>query len=509
MEVSGFVRVMTCIGVFAIGFLGMAATDVVFPFVSESDVGDLASPASWGTETLPDNTSRVKIGYANKTQIATASADIDFAGVLVRQQKTNVILDMRDETTGGHPRKINMRGGLSFIKLDNSTAWNNANSHITLRGGEWNWNDNPIYTYVDGYNWSRYSGITISDGAVVYGVSRLQGGYANSCNTNIVTGVGTVVTTAALRVSFENGKNNMIDIADGATCVVTGTDGATLKVDVRGDADYSSNNVLRVTGGATLIKEGTGINHIGNKGADNRLYVLDGATAQIGGACYVGHYDGASGNTADRSKIVAAGTDTVLRMGAAYLGNGDGTAGSTDCTIESRDGASLRYSVVYLNGHDNGFVVSNGTLTATGDGLKVSGGTNHFVRIQGRTPSFVVEHSSTASAIVKNGFSFVYDLPAEGYADDWVPVNMGLSVSTDNTTEFVVNGVPEMMEYMRANGIRKRTLTLFKSDYAVAFTPDMVARWNARLPEGAKLSMSGSVVTLEVKVKFGVILVVR
>ena len=61
-------------------FAAGAAHGIDVTFSKEN--GDLALPADWGMESLPDSTNRIAFAASGSAMTATASADISYAGII-------------------------------------------------------------------------------------------------------------------------------------------------------------------------------------------------------------------------------------------------------------------------------------------------------------------------------------------------------------------------------------------------------------------------------------------
>ena len=92
---------LAAVAVFAAG----AAHGIDVTFSKEN--GDLALPADWGMESLPDSTNRMAFAASGSAMTATASADISYAGIIMKKSNQTVTLDMRDSVSGASPRHVN------------------------------------------------------------------------------------------------------------------------------------------------------------------------------------------------------------------------------------------------------------------------------------------------------------------------------------------------------------------------------------------------------------------
>ncbi|MBP5544293.1 MAG: hypothetical protein ILM98_09470 [Kiritimatiellae bacterium] len=467
------------------------AADATFPNTDGN--GDLASAASWGLEAVPDASTRVVF---TKAMTATASEDISFAGIYHNGEQKTVTLDMRDAATGANPgpRMINLTDSIQM-----GTKWYET---LKIQGGTWNLNNKHIRIW-NGSNYDIPVGpaITISGGACVTSVNTLQGAYGpQSRATIVISGEGTVVTAAVLKVAGYNAGTNVVRVANGAELVVTGTANENFHIGPGNSFDCG----LIVTNGARFVKTSSADNAIGyisGTGKRNYIRVLDGATAQIKGLFFLGYGNtSTSGNTILASGTNATlGANSTLTMDQIYIGHmnsSDQTKFNSGNTIQALDGATFLADNVTLYGSGNGIVVSNALADLKGaNGMQCSAlSTNCYVRLQGSTPRFRMSaQTGSGNFALANSFKFIYDLPPEGYAAGFVPVQIQRWGTTDGMTELVFNGIAEMQTSMRARNVRKASYTVLNFRGGVSGTgAALLAKWNAALPEGAKLTADGS-----------------
>ncbi len=469
------------------------AAEVIFP----DGVTNIASATDWGG-TLPETTDAIKFG-GTSSRTVTALADVEFAGLSFGTQSRTVTLDMRESVSGGSPRRIKMNGP-AYV----ANAWQ---SKYILRGGFWDFGEKSVgIDLASKYNAMNGSSARIDGGAVVLCGSLFgQWGRASDVRTCplYVDGEGTVVTTKVVQVAQYNGRNNRFEFTDGAKVVITGTSNGALSVGGGAAADSDSNgNTLRVAGGASLEKIGNGTSYIGSAGSNNRLSIENGGTVRLSGLTYFGHAEGAAGNKRMGNRIDVTGADSRLTCGAVYCGNADGvaaSAGNSNNVATVSDGGSLSCARWYLNGHDNGIVVSNGTVTVSDGGITCQTSTNCYLRFQGAHPSFV-SWDANSQSIYGGGFTLRYDLPEDGYDGSvaWLFVSSNY-VYASSSFRVEVSGVEKMAKRMKRQGVDRETVNLafFKKGYS-GLTGAMVAEWNASLPKGAKLSLANNRLTLEV-----------
>lgn len=485
------------------------AADVTFP-AAGGGTADLASAAAWNLEAVPDSSSRIVF---NKTLTATASADLNFAGIYMNAYGSTVTLDMRDETTGASPRKIDLTSAITFKGVEKQV--------LRLRGGEWDMHGKSVTIFANSdYGNSTGSRIELLDGIRMYNVANLRGGWYPNPNGNhriTVAGVGTVVTAGVFQVAVAGGVTNIATIADGATLVVTNSTNGSLSIDkpdtrIPGSTVYASKfSGMVVTNGAHLIKNVGGEIYLGrDPAAGNFLRVEDGATAYLAGEFHFAHSQGSSSNVSFDNLISVRGTGSSLHIPGLMFGYGGAGSANSNNVVSVSDGAVLTNAHTAIRGHDNGFVISNATMRTTSGGIEcrsdsLGTATNCFVRLQGKTPQLIVNGSSSPCTF-SGSFRFEYDIPEDGY--ETVPVTLNQWATMAANTEFVINGVPELQKAMRKRGVGKISYDLFKANAELNANPTaaMLARWNARLPEGATLSYANNTLTLTVKLQQGIIL---
>ena len=483
------------------------AADVTFPAAgggTASSPADLASAAAWNLEAVPDSSSRIVFG---KTLTATASSDLNFAGIYMNAYGSTVTLDMRDEKTGASPRKIDLTGAVTFKGVEKQI--------LRLRGGEWDMHGKSVTIFANSdYNNSAGSCIELLDGIRMYNVANLRGGWYPNPNGNhriTVAGAGTVVTAGVFQVAVAGGVTNIATIADGATLVVTNSTNGSLSIDkpdtrIPGSTVYASKfSGMVVTNGAHLIKNVGGEIYLGrDPAAGNFLRVEDGATAYLAGEFHFAYSPGSSGNVSRENLISVSGTGSSLRIPGLMFGYGGAGSANSNNVISVSDGAVLTNAYTVIRGHDNGFVISNATMRTTNGGIEcrsdnLGTATNCFVRLQGKTPRLIVNGSSNPCTF-SGSFRFEYDIPENGY--EAVPVTLNQWATMAANTEFVVNGVSELQESMRKREVKNASYPLFKANAGLNAnpTPAMLDRWNAQLPEGATLSYANNTLALNVEV---------
>ena len=474
------------------------AADVTFP-AAGGGTADLASAAAWNLEAVPDASTRVVF---TKAMTATASEDISFAGIYMNAYRSTVTLDMRDETTGASPRKIDLTSAITFKGVEKQV--------LRLKGGEWDMHGKSVTIFANSdYGNSAGSRIELLDGIRMYNVANLRGGWWPDGKHRItIAGAGTAVTAGVFQVAAGGGVTNVATIADGATLVVTNSANGSLSID---KPDTSGNQAkfsgIFVTNGARLLKNVGGQIYLGRHAAvGNFLRVESGATAYLDGVFHFAYSEeGTTANSSRDNLISVSGTGSNLRIPGLMLGYGGASSGNSNNVVSVSDGAVLTNAYTSLRGHDNGFVISNATMRTTNGGIEcradsLGTATNCFVRLQGAAPRLTVDGSSRPCTF-SGSFRFEYDIPAEGYSSTPVTLNQWATMAAN--TEFVINGVPELQESMRKREVKSASYPLLKANAGLNTSgpsASIASRCNTRLPEGASLSYANNTFTLNVEV---------
>lgn len=481
--------------------LGIAAFVASLSAVCRADTktfpstgSDIASAEDWGG-TLPGTTDQISIG-GNGQKTVTALEDVEFGGLLIGSANgQEVIFDMRPSVSGGSPRRIRMNGI--------AHCGSNWNAHYWLRGGFWDFGDNSVGIVRNGtYNGLSNCSATIDGGAVVV-CGSLVGHWRTTNNWVNVEGEGTIVTTKVVRVSPYNGIDNGFRFSNGAKVVLSGAGSRLVISD--GDSGASYRNSLLVSGGASVEQTDAGGTHyLGSAGSRNKLSVEGGSEVSLKGLLYFGHNEGSKANTATNNRIYVTGANSRLSTSAIYCGKASGveaSAGNSDNVACVTDGGTLSSGDRwYLYGHDNGIVVSNGTVTLANGGIMCQTSTNCFLRLQGAHPSFVSKTANSTS-LYKHGFTIRFDLPEDGYDGSvaWPFVSENYA-SVDSSFRIEIEGVEGMSRRLRRQGIERETVNLAHFSRGVTgITDAMLAEWNAALPQLASLSYANNKLTLTVK----------
>ena len=285
----------------------------------------------------------------------------------------------------------------------------------------------------------------------------------------------TEITTVGNRIVVSNAFYNVIEgISLGTAASVTG-------------------NVMTVTGPEAVFKWA---GNVFGTGCGNVFELTDGAKWNMGGAANYTLMGGSSSNIL----CVAGGavlSNTNSPAGAVRLeiGVNDTTHGYN--RIEILDGAIVNLEGFFVHGVNNEVIVSNATLKIDGNGYGIwlgrgANSSGNKLIIQGTTPSITLKEYKSA-----HGSSIRFDIPADGYADGYVPVTAKLSLSAF-TEKFKID-CDAWAE--NPNAVRKLVLMRTTAD----ITSDQ-ANWihaqNSDLPDTVRLKVTKREVILKKRTGF-------
>ena len=323
-------------------------------------------------------------------------------------------------------------------------------------------------------NWLR-----VEDGGECSDAGRLViGSFAQSTRNEVLVRNGG--TLSVNKLAFTSSNNRLV-VSDAVFQ-------ATESVDLGNSASVTG-NVMRVAGPTTIF------NYTGNvfgSGCNNTFELADGATWRLGGANILSMMNGGSNN--------------VLRVtGGAVLDNtsSDGNANFwlnyetrtwENNTLEVLDGATVKVESLFVHGVGTKIVVSNATLQAyatLGYGIwlgRSSGASKQKLIVQGATPRVILNEYKSS-----NGSALRFEIPAEGYAEGYVPVTARVLNPANLATEkFEIDCAA-----WAANPNAEPKIVLMRCDTAISSTQaDWIAAQNPNLPENVKLSVVGGEVRL-------------
>ena len=243
-------------------------------------------------------------------------------------------------------------------------GWGTSNEVVVAGAGS-SWSNSGSFVLGAGSvgDWNRF---TVSSGAQAWSRSAVLGERYGEANAAIVTGSGSVWTSAGWITIGQTGRYNRLLVDDGgAVYCRTGFVGRTVS---------ATGNVAMVTGTGSLWSVGTRL-YVGFSGVSNRLEVTDGGMV-CADRGYVG-FTNASG-----SKLVVDGGRLVFTN---FLEVGDGASGSR-LTITNGGIVQDGYAVLgyYGPSSNNEAVVSGpGSVWSNTTTLAIGRlGTNNSLRIE-------------------------------------------------------------------------------------------------------------------------------
>ena len=244
----------------------------------------------------------------------------------------------------------------------------------------------------------------------------------------------------------------------------------------------STGNVLCVTGPQAIFSRRGGLFSVGSF---NRAEFSDGASWRIGGQ----NVDLASSNSSNCILRVTGGA--TISNKSTPEGDHDFSLYGTDARLEITDGGMVDVERFFVYGARNRIVVSNGTLKASstaGYGIWMRGKEGTALIVRGTTPSVHLnEYKSSGGSAIR------FEVPAEGYADGYVPVTARvLNPGSTATEKFEIE-----CSAWAANPDATPKLVLMRctTDISAANAAWIFAQ-NPNLPENVKLKVKGGDVIL-------------
>lgn len=452
-----------------------SAAEANFP--NSDGSGNLMSEAAWGGA-IP-TTDRPKI-----TSSGTYYADPNgtLPGILIGTTG-KVVFDMTKSTQaepkvtmgerfyiGGTGRKVEFIGGTwdfqgqyridqgaSVLYSDNSVRLDGCNMTNMTHIGFTTWSSNNK----DATIW------TLDNGSTLHTSGNFMPDHSGKSTVYVYVNGGSRVLAGGNLVlgNYANGTSTF-QTAD-QRVIVSGT-GSLLQFGKSGGESYVGqlycNSLLEARDGGVILR------------SDGRLV--------LGGGAY-----------ATNNVVRATGTGSTATLGDFYFAyNG----AASENRVEALDGADVSASYVTFRGIGNGFTCSNATISIR-QFVQHERATNCYVRVQGSSPKVVLSQSGVSQGNnLKQGFRLIFDLPPDGYAyensgDCPIVAN---SSATDNcldaTTVIEINGIKGYKEGMARRGARKERIKLAYINctayYGQSDIDNIIAGWNAKMPEGATLS---------------------
>ena len=332
-------------------------------------------------------------------------------------------------------------------------------------------------------------------------------------------------------------SNNWIEVRDGGT-ITTGD----IKFNGPGDrflvsnavcivtnknftmgASAASGNEVRISGESSTfsLRPDYNADVFGRYGHHNTFVLENGATWSPQTTPVMFFYGSnnvfricGTGTVFDNASTATDGTKFSTKVGPADLDSNALLPYSRDNVIEILDGAEFRANWFFVHGQGTRVVVSNATLTA--GSYPVDGGEAYSVWlgrstssgvtlvIQGSTPKVRSLHGEAVSQPLRlqNASRLRYEIPREGYADGYAPVELAYIdvVSTTSSLEISCD------EWAARQDRDNRELVLFRG-IRTLLNSDTLRNWfasqNLALPENVTCFVRDNELVLRRKVLSG------
>lgn len=310
-------------------------------------------------------------------------------------------------------------------------------------------------------------------------------------------------------VKMAGGGRHLLEVLNGATATVKKTEIST--VDNRivvSNATYkvsegiSLGNAATVTGNVMIVTGPEAVfNWAGNvfgTGCGNVFELTDRATWDMGGA---GNYTLMGGSSSNILRVVGGSvlSNTNFPSGAVRIEIGVNNTTHGHNRIEIIDGAMVNLEGFFVHGVNNEVIVSNATLKIDGTGYGIwlgrgSSSSGNKLIIQGATPSvYLKEYKSVNGSVLR------FEVPAEGYAEGYVPVTTKLASNLDTATEkFEIDCA---VWAANPNAVRKLVLMRTTTDITPAQV-DWILAQNSDLPDTVRLKVTMREVILQKRMGF-------
>ena len=382
--------------------------------------------------------------------------------------------------------------------------WGGTNAKLDVGGGSKVYSTGAFMVQQNGsVNFAGYHLVDVHDaGSLLQVGADLNLGQWNSDNIVRIRD-GATLSVESTKVRMAGGGSHLLEVLNGATATVK-----TIEIASTGNRVFVSNatctastniqlgNAATVTGNVMRVEGQTAVfNCPGNVfglGCGNLFELVDGATWDIGGTDIM-LMSGASSNVLRvAGGAVLANTNAPAAAARLYIGSQDTALGYN--RIEILDGAMVNLEGCLIRGVNNAVVVSNATLRidGTGYGIWLGHGSNssgNKLIVQGTTPSvYVKEYKSSHGSTIR------FEIPAEGYAEGYVPMTMMLDSALNTATErFEIDCAAWVAN---PDAVRKLVLMRTTTDITSA-QADWILAQNADLPESVRLKVTSREVIIQ------------
>jgi len=384
--------------------------------------------------------------------------------------------------------------------------WGNTGTKLDVGGGSKVYATGAFMMQQNGTAGSYFAGnhfVDVHDaGSLLQVGADLNLGQYNSDNVIRIRD-GATLSVESTKVRMAGGGSHLLEVLNGATATVK-----TIEIASTGNRVFVSNatctastniqlgNATTVTGNVMRVEGQTAVfNCPGNVfglGCGNLFELVDGATWDIGGTD-ITLMSGASSNVLRVAGGAVLANTNAPAAGATLKIGADNTALGYN-RIEILDGAVVNLEGCFVRGVNNEIVVSNATfkIDGTAYGIWIGHGSNssgNKLIVQGTTPSvYVKEYKSSHGSTIR------FEIPAEGYAEGYVPMTMKLDSALNTATErFEIDCAAWVAN---PDAVRKLVLMRTTTDITSA-QADWILAQNADLPESVRLKVTSREVIIQ------------
>lgn len=311
-------------------------------------------------------------------------------------------------------------------------------------------------------------------------------------------------------LSFKGSDNDLI--VSNATFACNPTKAS--EVSCLGSSATVSNNVIRAIGADTAftLYTSAGVHDLYGAGHHNTVSIEDGAAWPVSvNVMMTNTHHSVLRVTGENSRFGKAAGDGNFYFGCHkdFLSNRQDSVSNRVCVS---DGAAFNVSRFVMAGIGNRLVVSNATVTLTADSVGFRSGYENGVKVhddnglilQGATPKVRSLSSTSQNAFwFQNNSLLRFEIPEEGYADGFVPIELGCSFYLDETNTRVEI---ECAKFVEKTGGK---LHLIHAGSNISAAIVNFLKNNVVLPEGARLIIDGKDVYLKSPKRTGLSVIIR
>jgi len=477
---------------------------------------------AWGKD------SRNRLTIADRSQLSCNSVIMSYhqqdvgSGIEVLsggrfEVATTFTLQGKDGADNSQGCYLKVDGEGSYAQIGSTFLMNNAqdnfivvtnggclvlNSDLNIGAAQANDSGNAIYVF-DG-------------GAVTSGYVRLgrMASPADGPGNRIeIRGGSRWVTSRAIMVGGDSGGCNNTLLVDNSSLTAKGV--------TIGQHAEASGNTFRIVGQDSTVDFDT----LGSAGATYTPFGAPHGLLEIDNANITLPYvlSMAASNCTLRLKnnaVLALNNsvdkDYALKLGAAAASEGAASAGG--CRLELQAGTRLEIASLNVGGPDNEVVISNATLQLSVSGSGEGGNgtclylgnaehapkTGNRVVLAGSTPK--ISHTGEyAYFTLYNQSELRFILPAEGYAEGYVPVEVDKFRMLDGDSRVTVDCTAALAAMATLN----KTVTLIKTRSLLTIGDAVLAAMNATLPAKCAFFKEDGCLKLRLHKSQGMTLIVR